>query len=242
MVHKSLIGKIKLNGIHNDFLDRDILDYKLIFKHDTSPIVFSSGIIKLNNSIYTDFKFSNQIRELGGSEFLFRINEYCMGSYDNIELFLSTPNEILLKSYFNPIKVNNSSFNNSFIFENTKYNLSYNYEILNNNSVFLKLDSLLMNLIYPGKYRLFMWCESDLGKTFVFNNWIVNSNSPIFLKKEINVGYFNDNILLKGELFNSHEVSLIQFEKKIQLGNYEIINENYKKENLSINLSYSVST
>lgn len=235
------IGHIKLKGIHNEFLGRDILDYKLIFKHGIHPIQISSGIIRLNNFIYTDFKFSNQIREFGGDSFLFKINEYAPSAYDNIEISLVDNNKLFLsRIFFDPIKVNQRSFV-SHIINGEKYYFSYDYNILDVNSIDLRMESLMLNVPNPGKYRLFMWCESNLGKMFMYNTFI-DSNKIIPLNMNFILGNTSDFFIIKGEIFNSHEVSLIQFEKNLYLGNYEVKNENYKKENSSINLSYSVST
>lgn len=241
MIQKNFIGRVTLRGIHNEFLDRDIMDYKLLLNHNIHSIPISSGLVKLNTPIYTDFKFSNQIRELGGNEFLFKINEFRSSSYDNVEILLLNNNNQLIKCVFNPIKVSNKCFTHSFEYEGTKYNLSYEYDILNVDSINLKMNSIQFNCLNPGKYRLFMWCESNLGKTYLYDN-LISPNVLIDMLKQVYIGNSSDNFTIKGEIFNSHEVSLIQFEKKLKLGNYEVIKENYKKENFSINLSYSVST
>ena len=71
---------------------------------------------------------------------------------------------------------------------------------------------------------------------------ISSSDSLIDLRRNVILPDINNKIILKGEIFDSHNISILQFERNLNSDKSIKINENYKKENSIINLSYSVST
>jgi hypothetical protein len=246
MVEQKLFGVIKLKGIHDDFVTRDILDYNIRLKHGPVNTIISSGIIKTNNSIYTDFKFSNQIKEFGGSDFLFPLSEYFPSTYDNLTLIFSNSKnnrEVFSSTFFSPVKISCKTFETLFEYNDVMYKLSYGYDLIKVPVKHLRLENMHLNLNNKnGKYRLFMWCDTSLGKMNLYDMLISSSDSLIDLRRNVILPDINNEIILKGEIFDSHNISILQFERNLNSDKSIKINENYKKENSIINLSYFVST
>lgn len=243
------IGHIKFKGIHNDFCTRDILDYTLLYSNTYTNTLgvkpISSGIIKLNNDIYTNMKFSNEIREKGGVDFLFGVNGDDKFSSDVLKLFLKNneSNLSLFTLVFCPLRVTNHSFNPSFTHNEERYTLKLDlniHEVIPVNFVlnYIKIDRDVHKKL--DNYSINMWVESEMGKISILNS---NGSSLALSKMKNNlvIGGVHNDFTLKCEIFDTFDNSLIQFTKPLLKGNYEMF-ENYKKENSIINFSYSVST
>lgn len=234
---KIYMGCITLKGIHNDFMTRDVFDYKLLLKYNGNVIPLSSGIIKTNNSLYTDFKYRNEIRENGGQNFLFTLDPYSK----KLELILF--NLPAKKSLMNIVFNSHEDFS-SYIFNfnicNEKQKFSFDYNLIEVDPVKFVFNSLRAKI--PESYNLKLWIDS--GNDNKVNLIYYSSeypNVPIRIPKYVIIGDKLNDYVLKGEIFNQNE-SILQFKKQLLIGKSGNIKENYKKENSIINLSYSVST
>jgi hypothetical protein len=239
---KQMVGCIRLKGIHNDFLTRDILDYKLEINYNLKKLIISSGVMKCNSSIYTDFKFSNEIREKGGETFLFPIIKTNSNSeLFRMDLYDNKNEDYLCEVLFNPDKLNYFEQFMTFLVDDEKQKFKFEYEkfeteIMNFRLNFFKISSPSMK--EEDLFRLFLWFESDLGKQSLIDlKHEVNSLSKF--KKNCTLIKGND-LCLKGEVFDNKNNSMIQISKKITPENIHIKNEIFEKNEFKLHLDYSL--
>jgi hypothetical protein len=243
VLKKKNMGIIKLGGIHNDFLTRDILDYELIFELGSKKTIISSGKIRTNNLIYTDFKFSNEIREKGGDTFIFPLKE--LNKFNSepmfIRLFDRNTKDFLFETMFNPYVLSENKSELSFNIDDEIQRFSFNYDRIEREYFRLELRNLKISsrdLEERNKFRVFMWLSSSLGK-----------QNLIDFKKQVNVlisrlrtSYImnGEDLCINGEIFNEENKSILQFRKKIFPDKKDFRNEKYESENYSLHLDYSI--
>jgi hypothetical protein len=243
MMKKKNMGIIKLNGVHNAFLTREILDYKLSLKYDIRDTIISSGKIKSNNEIYTDLKFSNEIREKGGQEFIFSLLEdhFYNSNIVNISMLNRNDGQYLFETIFHLYKVNKLKNNLNFILEDEMQSFSFFYERVEKEFLKIKLNYFKVaskNLDEKDSLRLFMWFSSNLGKQS-FIDCENKINNLVNYKKGMSVFYGHD-LHLNGEVFNSKNKSILQFKKKIVPEIKDFKFEKYEKGNYTLHLDYSI--
>lgn len=240
---KKNMGIIKLGGVHNDFLTRDILDYELIFELGSKKTIISSGKIRTNNSIYTGFKFSNEIREKGGDTFIFPLKE--LNKFNSEPLFIRffdrNTKEFLFETMFNPYVISKNKFELSFNVDDEIQRFSFNYDRIEKEYFRLELRNLKISsrdLKERNEFRVFMWLSSSLGK-----------QNLIDFKKQANVLYSRlrglyvmngDDLYLNGEIFNKENKSVLQFKNKLIPEKKDFKSEKYEKEKYSLHLDYSL--
>lgn len=239
------VGRIKLKGIHNDFLTREILDYKLLFKLGSKEISISEGKIRCNNQLYTRFKFDNEIREMGGETFIFPLKE--LNSFNSEPLFLrlfdKNNDGFLFEIMFNPYVLSKNKSELKFKFDDEDQRFSYAFDRMESEIFKFKLRNLKIsshNIEENDKFRVFMWLSSDLGKQHLID---YKTKVNVLSSRLIDFNVVNgDDLYLNGEIFNKQNQSVLQFKKKLRAENLDVKNEEFEneKEKYKLHLDYSL--